>query len=99
MSGRESRISRQVVRWLNEQPDTWATAVTITGYARRGIPDILACVGGQFLAIEVKQPGKRPTPIQQHELEKLEAAGAVVCVAHSLADAQVAYGIAQERSD
>ncbi|MCM8750408.1 hypothetical protein NET02_14755 [Thermomicrobiaceae bacterium CFH 74404] len=29
---------------------------------RPGVPDVLACVQGRFVAIEVKRPGRRPTP-------------------------------------
>lgn len=46
-----------------------------------GVPDLLCCYRGRFLAIEVKQPGKKPSPIQQHEIEQIVAAGGVAEVA------------------
>lgn len=52
-----------------------------TGAAKAGTPDNLTCVptdfGGRFCAIELKQPGKKPTPLQQKRLRSFQAAGAV----------------------
>lgn len=52
---------------------------------RSGIPDILACIGGRFLALEIKSPtGKgRLGPQQQEELEAIRAAGGVAGVVAS----------------
>lgn len=33
-------------------------------YAKAGVADILACVKGKFVAIEVKKPGGRPSALQ-----------------------------------
>ena len=33
-------------------------------YAKAGVSDILACVKGKFVAIEVKKPGGRPSALQ-----------------------------------
>lgn len=53
-----------------------------------GIPDLIGCLEGRFVAIEVKQPGKEPTKIQATILKKLAAAGAVVGVATSVEEAR-----------
>lgn len=42
-----------------------------------GTPDLLACVRGRFVAVELKQPGNRPTALQFARLRSWEAAGAV----------------------
>ena len=31
-------------------------------YAQAGVPDLLCCVKGRFVAIEVKKPKKKPKP-------------------------------------
>ena len=85
---RERTISASIVRWLNEQPSTWATAITAGAYTRRGLPDIFAIVKGQALVIEVKQPKAKLTPIQRSILVDIACAEAWAIVAHSLADAQ-----------
>lgn len=43
----------------------------------RGTPDLLACVRGRFVAAELKQPGKKPTPLQMKRLREWAAAGAL----------------------
>lgn len=34
-------------------------------YGQAGVPDILACIKGRFVAIEVKRPGEKPKPHQE----------------------------------
>ena len=55
-------------------------------YMPRGIPDIIGCFKGYFVAIEVKRPGEQPRKIQEHTLNVLRSAGAKVCVAYSVDD-------------
>lgn len=42
-----------------------------------GHPDLLCCLRGRFVAIELKQPGKVPTPLQMKRLRDWAAAGAL----------------------
>jgi Holliday junction resolvase len=42
-----------------------------------GQPDLIACLGGHFIAIECKQPGNKPTPQQLLRLAEWRRAGAV----------------------
>ena len=51
---------------------------------RAGTPDILACVRGRFVALEVKTPTGRLAPIQEHQLARIKEAGGVVAVVRSL---------------
>lgn len=49
----------------------WAGAA----FTKSGIPDILACVNGYFLAIEVKGPKGEPSELQKYNIEKIQKAG------------------------
>lgn len=40
--------------------------------------DILACIAGRFVAIEVKRPGKKPTALQFKIMHDIETAGGIV---------------------
>ena len=42
------------------------------GYGRSGVPDIICCVNGAFLAIECKAGSNKPTALQQHHLNMIE---------------------------
>jgi len=52
---------------------------------RRGLPDIVAIVGGRFIGIEVKRPGGRLGPHQRRELLAIVAAGGLALVAEDVA--------------
>ena len=53
-----------------------------------GIPDIVACVRGRFVAFEVKRPGCKPTKLQEATLRRIGAAGGVAAVVHSVDEAR-----------
>lgn len=44
-------------------------------FSRIGTPDILACVNGQFVAVEVKAENGRPSELQLHHIEEIKRAG------------------------
>lgn len=46
-------------------------------YGRAGVPDILACVKGRFIAIEVKMPGETPKPNQEAFLAAIKNCGGI----------------------
>jgi Holliday junction resolvase len=52
------------------------------GYGRSGVPDIIACVSGQFLAVECKAGTNKPTALQVREIENIRLAGGVAVVAN-----------------
>lgn len=65
-------------------------------YAQAGVPDILACVQGKFMAIEVKKPGETPKPIQIAFLRAIRGAGGIAFWADDLStviDFCDAYGL------
>lgn len=43
--------------------------------ARGGVPDLLFCIKGLFIAIEVKLPGKKPDKLQKEEIADIILAG------------------------
>jgi Holliday junction resolvase len=52
------------------------------GYGRSGVPDIIACVNGHFLAIECKAGGGKLTALQVREIEHIRRCGGVAVVAN-----------------
>lgn len=56
-------------------------------YGNVGEPDIDACIDGFALKLEVKVPGKHPTPRQEKALRDWAAAGAYAGCVHSLEEA------------
>jgi len=61
-----------------------------------GTADIIGCVGGRFVGIEVKQPGKAQSDAQRLWQAKVEAAGGLYAVVYGVREAtEVVRGWAQ----
>ena len=85
--GPEHRLKMRVAALLRGwEPPLWWLKVHGGPWQRRGVPDFIVCVRGRFLAIELKAPGRKPTPAQAVELARLQAAGAAVLVATMVAE-------------
>lgn len=52
------------------------------GYGRSGVPDIVACLKGQFIGIECKAGRGTTTALQERELSRIREAGGVALVIH-----------------
>ena len=50
------------------------------GYGRAGIPDIICCFGGRFIAIECKAGKGVTTALQDRELAAIRTAGGMTMV-------------------
>lgn len=57
-------------------------------YGSSGEPDIEGCIDGLCIQIECKQPGNKPTPLQEKRLQEWSDAGAL---AFWTDDAEAAY--------
>ena len=55
-------------------------------YAKAGVSDILACIKGRFVAIEVKRPGNKPTAVQLHFITAVNSIGGLAFWADNLQD-------------
>lgn len=53
----------------------WQVKFFANSYTRNGIPDILACINGYFVGIEVKASNGKASPLQIHHCEAIRKAG------------------------
>lgn len=53
----------------------WYVKVWGGGFQKAGVPDILACIRGRFVAIEVKASNGRPSALQILNCENIQASG------------------------
>lgn len=79
----EKRIEHQIKQYL-DSIGAWHIKTHGNMFSKAGTPDVLACVNGRFVAIEVKQPGGRVSPLQKAHLKLIRQAGGVAFVAYSL---------------
>ena len=77
----EKRVKTKVEAVLKNEGAYYFFPAT-HGYGRSGVPDIIACVNGRFLAIECKAGGNKPTALQVREIENIRLAGGVAVVAN-----------------
>jgi len=75
----EGKVKAKVVKILREEGVYYFFPAT-HGYGRSGVPDIICCVAGRFLAIECKAGTNKPTALQVHEIEQIRSAGGVAAV-------------------
>lgn len=64
----ETRFRKRVTSALDKLPRTYYFSVQ--QIARRGDPDIVLCINGSFVALELKASAQEmPTPLQRRKLE------------------------------
>lgn len=91
----EAKVKKQVKEILDEyKPDLWYCMPAARVYGRAGTPDFLVCYKGQFIAIETKAIGNKPTALQALAHEQIKEAGGQVLVINEnnidVIDAQLA---------
>lgn len=42
---------------------------------QNGTPDLLLCINGRFIGLELKRDGEKPTKLQFHRLKEIEQSG------------------------
>ena len=80
----EKTITKNIQVWLKQQPGVFFYKVHGDPFQTAGLPDLILCVSGRFVGLEVKQPGKKPTPLQTRTLEKIKEAGGASAIVTSL---------------
>ena len=74
MKGLETVFKEKILPLIRKLPNTWA--VKIQQRSIRGTPDIIICVSGMFVALELKKSQKeKPDPLQDHNLLQINKAG------------------------
>lgn len=79
--GPEKRFENKIKDMLDEH-GAWWVKYFANRNTKSGIPDILACVNGEFLGIEVKSDSGHPTDLQLHHVEKIRKAGGLAFVVY-----------------
>jgi len=70
---REKPFENKIKEYITKH-NGWCVKFFANGYTKRGIPDVLACVNGRFLAVEVKGDGGEPTALQLRNLRVINEA-------------------------
>jgi hypothetical protein len=75
----ESKVKASVTKVL-KQYNVYHFFPPSNGFGRSGIPDIIACCFGRFIAIECKAGKGKATALQLRELSRISNAGGVALI-------------------
>lgn len=81
MTGPEKLFEKRIKDYLTAR-GIWHVKFFANAYTARGVPDILACVNGRFVAIEVKSATGKPTALQVHTCKQITASGGIAVIVH-----------------
>lgn len=76
---REKDFENKVKAYLREQ-GAWFLKTWSNGIQREGVPDILACVNGYFVGIEVKAEKGHPADLQLRQIRIIRESGGIAFV-------------------
>jgi len=70
----ERNIVNAIMRYLKSVPECFCWKEHGGMYGTAGLPDIICCIKGRFVAFEVKAASGRLTKLQEATMQKIKAA-------------------------
>lgn len=70
----EKDITASITRYLKTVPQCFFFKEHGGQYGTAGLPDLILCYRGRFVAFEVKTPSGRPSKLQEITITKIKAA-------------------------
>lgn len=88
MSNKEKRIENGIKKYLDSL-GAYHVKIHGSAFMPAGTPDILACVAGRFVGIEVKRSkGGVVSELQKFKIKQIKNANGIAFVARSVADVE-----------
>lgn len=82
----EAKVKKQIKTYLKSLHPNMVEFSPIAGrFASIGVSDIICCINGRFVALEVKAPGGKATPLQLDFIRRVREAGGIAGVVESTA--------------
>ena len=85
--GPESQLQAKIQKALRREfPNSLFFKTYGSPFQRKGLPDIIGCVNGFFIGIEVKVPGRENTltELQKDTLDEIQKAGGIAFMTTSV---------------
>lgn len=80
--GPEKQFENQIKKFLDSLPNTYYFKFWAGPYSKSGIPDIIACVNGHFVGIEVKGPNGHPSELQKRNIRLIQESNGYACIVY-----------------
>ena len=75
MKQSEKAFENKIKKYLDTLPNTWHFKHWAGPYSKTGVPDIIGCVNGRFVGIEVKASNGKPSMLQIRNIKQINDAG------------------------
>lgn len=85
----EKEITSAIMRYLKSVPECFCWKEHGGVYGTAGLPDIICCLKGRFVAFEVKTASGRLTKLQEAAMRKIKAAKGEAFKVTSVEDVKV----------
>lgn len=72
----EKNFENRIKKYLDKK-GCWYVKFFANAYTSSGIPDILACINGRFVGIEVKQEKGKVSLLQKVQLKRISDSGGI----------------------
>jgi len=82
----EKDITNKILKHLKSLDKCYCFKEHGGSYGSSGIPDIICCYRGRFVAFEVKTAKGKTTALQDINIRKINKAGGIACVVRSVDD-------------
>ena len=79
MTHAEKQFENRIKAFLKNY-DAWFLKTWSNGIQREGVPDILACVNGYFIGIEVKAKTGHPSDLQLKNVRDIRESGGIAFI-------------------
>lgn len=95
----ESKVVKKILEHLRSR-GAFATKSYGNPVVTRGLPDIICCYRGRYIALEVKRdPSGKPTELQAFRLAEITRAGGIARVISSVDEAKALLDRIDERQE
>lgn len=72
---KEKQFENKIKKFLDTLPNIWYFKHWAGMYSKKGVPDILCCINGRFVGLEVKAEDGKPSPLQVRCVKLINEAG------------------------
>lgn len=77
----EKVFENKIKDWLKKQ-NCYHVKFFANSFTKTGVPDILACVNGHFVGIEVKAQNGKPSELQYYNIRKIRESGGLAYIVY-----------------
>ena len=76
----EKRFENKIKNYIKAEIKKFGFKFHAGTYTQSGIPDLIYCINGRFVAIEVKKEKGKPTELQKRKIKKIIQDGGVAVI-------------------